>query len=216
MSTEITHSDWLKIFNESSEHVSTVDFLSNRQMRKYFAITLRFISNEKLYNDVLTCRWSNGHHKTENIVTRRLEEIVSNFEITVLTHDFSALLDECSSLMDVVWLIKDLKGWCVSTVTNISKIYYFCLINIYSVCCSGVIYGVVWVKYPLPGKLKVTIGPPLSLYFGLSILLTFSKLLLYAFFGQFQRCTLVIGNDTHSKHFRKIVTLTWRSTSAWS
>jgi len=71
-------------------------------MRKYFAITLRFISNEKLYNAMLTCRRSNGHHKTENIATRSLEEIVSNFEITVLTHDFSALLDESSSLMDVV------------------------------------------------------------------------------------------------------------------
>ena len=163
--------------------MSTVDFVSNRQIHKYFAITLRFISNEKLYNAILACRRSNGNHKAENIVTCSLEEIVSSFEITVLTHDF-LLLDESSSLIDVVWLIKYLKRWCVSTVTNISKIYYFC-------------------KFPLPGNLKGTSGPPLSLYFGLNILLAFSKLLLFVFFGQFQRCTLVIGNDTHSKHLSK-------------
>jgi len=34
------------------------------------------------------------------------EEIVSNFKIT---NDFSAVLDECSSLIDVVYLVKDLK-----------------------------------------------------------------------------------------------------------
>jgi len=87
-------------------------------MSKYFAITVRLISNEKLYNAMLTCRRSNSHHKSENIVTRRLEEIVSAFEITMLTHDFSPLLDESSSLIDVVWLINELKRWCVSTVTN--------------------------------------------------------------------------------------------------
>ena len=43
----------VKKLNESSELVSTVDFLSNRQMRKYFAITVRFISDEKLYNAML-------------------------------------------------------------------------------------------------------------------------------------------------------------------
>jgi len=164
--------------------VSTVDFVSNRQIRKYFAITVRFISYEKLHNAILACRRSNGHHQAENIVTSSLEEVVSTFEITVLTHDFSVWLDESSSLIDVVWLIKDLKRWCVSTVTNVSKIHYFC-------------------KFPLPGNLKGRTEPPLSLYFGLSILLAFSKLLLFAFSGQFQRCTLVIGNDTHSKHFRK-------------
>jgi len=51
---------------------------------------------------MLACRRSSGHHKAENIVTRSLEEIASTFEITVLTHDFSALLDESSSLIDVV------------------------------------------------------------------------------------------------------------------
>jgi len=44
------------------------------------------------------------------------EEIVSNFKIT---NDFSAVLDECSSLIDVVYLVKDLKHWCLSTVTKI-------------------------------------------------------------------------------------------------
>ena len=82
--------------------MSTVDFVANRQMRKCFAITVRFISNEQLYNAMLACRRSNGHHKAENILTRSLEEIASIFEITVLTHDFSALLDETSSLIDVV------------------------------------------------------------------------------------------------------------------
>jgi len=62
-------------------------------MSKYFAITVRFISNEKLYNAILACRRSNSHHKAENIVTRSLEEIVSTFQVTVVTHDFLVLLD---------------------------------------------------------------------------------------------------------------------------
>jgi len=36
-----------------------------------------------------------------------------------------------------------------------------------------------------PGKLNVKTGLPLNLYFGLSILLVFSTLLLYVFFGLF-------------------------------
>jgi len=56
----------------------------------------------------------------------QLEEIVSNFEIT---NKRLSLLDECSSLIDVVCLIKDLKRWCLSTVTKIVNSDYFCLIN---------------------------------------------------------------------------------------
>jgi len=43
----------------------------------------------------------------------------------------------------------------------------------------------------------------LDLYFDFSIILVFSKLSFFAFFGQYQRCILVIGNDTHSKHLSK-------------
>jgi len=60
--------------NESSEHVSTVDFFSNRQMRTYIGIIVCFISDEKPYKSMLVCRWSNGHHTAENIVTRSLEK----------------------------------------------------------------------------------------------------------------------------------------------
>jgi len=45
----------------------------------------------------------------------QLEEIVSNFEIT-LTNEFSALLDECPSLIDVLCLIKYLKRRCLSVL----------------------------------------------------------------------------------------------------
>jgi len=69
--------------------------------------------------------------------------------------------------------------------------------------CNWHFKNLLLLQFPFPGNLKGTTGPPLSLYFGLSILLAFSKLLLFVFFGQFQRSTLVIGNDTHSKHFRK-------------
>jgi len=67
-------------------------------------------------------------HTTENIVTQ-FEEL-SNFEIIVLTNDFSAFLDKRPSLIDVVWLINDVKRGCLSTVSNILGIEYFCWINI--------------------------------------------------------------------------------------
>jgi len=114
----------------------------------------------------------------------QFEEIVSNLKL--LTHDFSALLDECSYLIDVIWVINDLKRWRLWTVTNIKKIYYFCLINIWSVCCTVVTDGGGrGANFPLPGKVNVKTGIPLSLYFSFSILLVFNKLSFFAFFGQF-------------------------------
>jgi len=52
-----------------------------------------------------------------------------------MTNEFSALVDKCSSLIDVVCLVKYLKRWCLSTVTMILNIDYFCSINI-SMCLS--------------------------------------------------------------------------------
>jgi len=88
--------------------------------------------------------------------------------LKLLTREFSALLDECPSLVDVVCLLKDLKRWCLSTVTKILNIDYFCLTNIF--CCSGVIDGKEEGRFDSPGQLNVT-PSTLSLYFGFSILL---------------------------------------------
>jgi len=66
-------------------------------MRRYSGITVYFVSKWKLHNAKLGCRRFRGHHTAENIVTL-FEEIANNFEIT----NFSALLDECSNLIDVV------------------------------------------------------------------------------------------------------------------
>jgi len=52
----------------------------------------------------------------------QLEELVSILKLP--SNEFSALLDECSSLIDVVCLIKDLKHRCLSTVTNILNILF--------------------------------------------------------------------------------------------
>jgi len=66
MSTEITHKSGKKV-NESSELVSTVDFLSNRQMRSYTGINVRFISKEKLRNAMLRLQTIQRPHAAENI-----------------------------------------------------------------------------------------------------------------------------------------------------
>jgi len=58
----------------------------------------------------------------------QLEEMSTILKL--LTNEFSALLNECSSLTDVGCLIKDLKRLCLSTLTKILNIDYFCLINI--------------------------------------------------------------------------------------
>jgi len=63
-------------------------------MHKYFAIIVRFISNEKLYNAMLRLQMIYRSSQSQKHRNQQFEEIVSNFEITVLTHDFSALLDE--------------------------------------------------------------------------------------------------------------------------
>jgi len=70
-------------------------------MRCYIRNTAHFISNEKIRNALLACRQSKGHYTAENIVTQ-FEKIASDFKITVQTNEFSALLDVCSSLIDVV------------------------------------------------------------------------------------------------------------------
>jgi len=53
--------------------------------------------------------------------------------LQLTTNYFSAFLDECSSLIGAVSLIKDLKCWCLSTVTNILNINIV-FFNIWSVC----------------------------------------------------------------------------------
>jgi len=63
-------------------------------------LALLCISNEKLHNAMLACKQSKHHHTAENIVTQ-FEEIFSNFEI--ISKWLSVLLDECSSLIGVVY-----------------------------------------------------------------------------------------------------------------
>jgi len=58
------------------------------------------------------------NHTAENVT--QFEEIVNNFESEA--NNFSVLRDECSSLMNVVWLINNLKHWWLSTVANILNI----------------------------------------------------------------------------------------------
>jgi len=119
------------------------------------------------------------------------------------THSFSALLDESSSLIGVVWLIKDLKRWLfIYCNKHLKNILLFD--NEYLKVFVAVTYltGDVGQITP-PWQPKGNNRAPLSLYFGFSIILAFSKLSFFAFFGQFQRCLLVTGNDLHSKHFRK-------------
>jgi len=54
--------------------------LFNRQLRSYFGVTVRFISNQKLHDATLARRRSN-HQTYENIVIQ-FEEIANKFEIT--------------------------------------------------------------------------------------------------------------------------------------
>jgi len=58
-------------------------------MRSYIAITVHFISDEKLHNVMLACRQSKGHHTAENIATRSLKKWPEL--LTLLAKDFSAL-----------------------------------------------------------------------------------------------------------------------------
>jgi len=92
-------------------------------MRSYIGIIVNFISKEKLHNAMLRLQTiqrllhSYEHHN------QQFEEIDSNFEITagLLTNDFSALLDECSSLIDVVCLMKRFEPLILPPVTNVFK-----------------------------------------------------------------------------------------------
>ena len=59
----------------------------------------------------------------QTIVTSSYKKLSAILKL--LTTWFSALLDECSSLIDVVCLIKYLKRWCSSAVTKISNIDLF-------------------------------------------------------------------------------------------
>jgi len=96
---------------EASEVLLTIEFWSNRERRSYLASL--FISFQMKNYKMLccTCRRSKGHHTAENTVTRSLKKKQSAI-LKLLTNEFSTLLDECSALIDVVWLIKDSKCWC--------------------------------------------------------------------------------------------------------
>jgi len=110
------------------------------------------------------------------------EEIVSNFEI-INKRIFSVAgwmfkPDRC------LLTVKDLKPRCLSTVTKILNIDHFCLINIQSVCCSGVTDERDESRFDSPGQLNVKTRPLLSLYFGL-VFFWLSEGCLFAFFGNF-------------------------------
>jgi len=75
-------------------------------MRSCIGITVHFILNYKLHNAMLACRRSEGDHIAENIVIQFEETVIC---LKLLTNEISALLDEYSSLMAVVSVIKNLK-----------------------------------------------------------------------------------------------------------
>ena len=78
------------------------------------------------------------------------------------THSFSALLDESSSLIGVVWLIKDLKRWLfIYCNKHLKNILLFD--NEYLKVFVAVTYLTgMWGKLPLHGNLKVTTEPHLA------------------------------------------------------
>jgi len=103
----------VKKLNETNKVLLTIDVWSNRQMRGYLGITVYFISNEKLYSAMLRLQTiqrpsHSWQHRNPHFVGND-----SHFEImeAYTSKRFSAFLDECSSLVDVVYLIKDLKRW---------------------------------------------------------------------------------------------------------
>jgi len=90
MSTVI-HQILVKKLNETREVLLTIDFWFNRQMCSYIWITVQIKSCTML------CWLADDRNPQLDIFT--------NFKIT---NEFSVLLDKCSSLIDAVWLIKDL------------------------------------------------------------------------------------------------------------
>ena len=76
-------------------------------MHSNIGITVHFISDEKLHNAVLRLQTIQMTSHSWKHRTAQFDEIVNNFEISN-TRLFSVA--GCKfSLMDVVWLIKDLK-----------------------------------------------------------------------------------------------------------
>ena len=83
-----------------------------------------------------------------------------------MINQFSVLQNVCSSLIDVVSLIKDLKCWWLLTTTKILNVDYLCSINIQSACCSGVTDGREQRCIDHSSQLNIKTRPPLSLSFG--------------------------------------------------
>jgi len=94
----------VKKFNETSELLSTVDFLSNRHadVQQYWHRCSFHFKWKATQCHASSQKIENPSHSWKHR-DLQFEETVRNFEITALTKDISALLDKTSSLVDVVW-----------------------------------------------------------------------------------------------------------------